>query len=109
SSSPAYGFREAVAPSAPSSLALSLRSCVACCYVGEEGLIVGGLILGDFVDRSVCDGSLWLWMRSRDCPRWSSPLEYFDGYGVLIRCVPAKLVAVLHLLRLTLTFRVPMW
>ncbi|KAH0870824.1 hypothetical protein HID58_077846, partial [Brassica napus] len=40
--------------------------------------------------------------------RWNS-LVIEDGYGVLIRCVPAKLVAVLHLLRLTLTFRVPMW
>ncbi|WZZ92259.1 hypothetical protein YC2023_120838 [Brassica napus] len=52
SSSPAYIFRETVASSAPSSPALSLGSCVACCYVGAEGSIVGGLIFGDFVDRS---------------------------------------------------------
>ncbi|WZZ43069.1 hypothetical protein YC2023_039328 [Brassica napus] len=31
-----------------------------------------------------------------------------DGYGVLLRRLPAKLVAFLHLLRLTLTCGVPM-
>ncbi|KAF3499801.1 hypothetical protein F2Q69_00045597 [Brassica cretica] len=41
SSSPAYVFRETVASSAPPSPALFL-----------EGSIVGGLIFGDFVDRS---------------------------------------------------------
>ncbi|CAN7054848.1 unnamed protein product [Brassica rapa subsp. trilocularis] len=51
-------------------------------------------------------------MRSRDCPRSISPLKLFgdeDGYGVLIRCVPTKLLAALHLLRLTLAFGALMW
>lgn len=38
--------------------AFRYESCIACCYVGAEGSIVGGLIFGDFVDRSVSDGSL---------------------------------------------------
>ena len=43
------------------------------------------------MDLSV--GIVWWWRR----------------YGVLFRCVPAKLVAVLHLFRLTLAFGVPIW
>ena len=39
--------------------------------------------LGVVLNRQWC--FQWLWMRSRDCPRWSSPLEYFGDWR-RVRC-----------------------
>ena len=71
----AYVFWETVAPSAPPSPTWSLGvtdlwicvlivtlpldlSLVSHAVIDKEGSIVGVLRFGDFVDRSVCDGSI---------------------------------------------------